>query len=127
MLQHPEDHSFEFCLGELYLKMEMIEEARKIFERIEEKYPGWVLNQAVLAKIYEKTGNQKEATRTLRKILDSSETQAVLPWVCYRCNTTYPAYRSFCFECLEWNSLGFNQNQAGNLDFRYVESTASPP
>lgn len=121
---HPKDPRAAFCLGDLYRKLEMMAEAMKVFEMVREKHPDWLLNNIVLAELYDRDGQKEKALHLYKGIVDNSEALSVQPWQCYSCNTTYADYREFCVVCFEWNSVNLNQNKAGTTDFGYEKSTA---
>ena len=123
---HPEDPRVAFCLGDLYRKLEMTQEATKILEGIHQKYPDWLLNNIALAELYDRTGQKEKALQLYKGLADGEEVLPTQPWQCYNCNTTYMEYKAFCIFCFEWNSVNLNQNKAGTLDFGHEKSTALP-
>ena len=126
MRNQPENCLLQFCFADLYLKMEMLEEARKVLENIEQKDPGWLLNRLTLGELYKRSGQFEKAALTFHKALSTGEAVSILQWKCYSCNTTYHNYHGFCLECLSWNCIDLNQNKAVNMDYRYGTTTASP-
>jgi len=122
----PADPRAAFCLGDLYRKLEMSEDAIKIFESIRGKHPDWALNSSALAELYYRAGREEESLQIYRTIIDGTEGLSLLPWQCYNCNTTYIEYAGFCMVCTMWNSINLNQNKAGMKDFGYEKSTALP-
>src|SRR5262249_36286852 len=110
---HPDDPILEFCLGALYRKLEMNQEAIKIFEVLDKRNPGWMLNRVMLASLQARSGQFEKAARTYHEIFDSGEIASILFWQCYNCNTTYVEYESFCVECLSWNTVNLNHTMAG--------------
>ncbi|MCI0415939.1 tetratricopeptide repeat protein [bacterium] len=123
---HPEDPRAAFCLGDLYRKLEMTEEATKIFEGIHQKHPDWLLNNITLAELCDRSGKKEQALQLYRGLTDGAEVLSAQPWQCYNCNTTHSEYSGFCIFCFEWNSINLNQNKAGTLDFGHEKSTALP-
>ena len=123
---HASDPRAAFCLGDLFRKLEMTAEARKIFEAVRQKHPDWLLNNVALAEIYDREGEKEKALELYKGVIDHSETLSVQPWQCYNCNTTYQEYRDLCAVCFQWNSVNLNQNKAGTMDFGYEKSTALP-
>ena len=115
-----------FCLGDLFRKLEMTAEARRIFESVRQKHPDWLLNNIALAEIYDRDGAKEKALELYKGVVDNSEALSVQPWQCYNCNTTYQEYADFCMVCFQWNSVNLNQNKAGTMDFGYEKSTALP-
>lgn len=119
--ENPGVADLEYCLGDLYLRLEMVREAQHIFEQLREQYPEWRLNSRTLADIYCKSGEFKKAAEIYSGIIDHQ--QRVLPWVCYKCNTTYERYRSRCSVCRDWNTVQVNSSEAGNMELN-VKNTA---
>jgi lipopolysaccharide biosynthesis regulator YciM len=123
---HASDPRVNFCLGDLFRKLEMTAEARKAFESVRQKHPDWLLNNVALAEIYDREGEKEKATELYKGIIDNSEALSTQPWQCYNCNTTYPEYVDLCIVCFQWNSVNLNQNKAGTMDFGHEKSTALP-
>lgn len=114
----------EYCLGELYLRLEMIEEARKTFENISRKEPGWVLNEMSLGETLHKMGESARAAEIFQEMVRSMDSTSVQLWQCYHCGTTYPEYHGYCVECLEWNTINVNRNKAGRVEMTDAKSSA---
>jgi tetratricopeptide (TPR) repeat protein len=120
------DPRVAFCLGDLYRKLEMNEDAIRTFEGIRRKHPDWLLNNSTLAGLYYRAGRNENALQIYKAIAEGSEELSSQPWQCYNCNTTYTEYAGFCMVCTMWNSINLNQNKAGTSDFGYEKSTALP-
>jgi tetratricopeptide (TPR) repeat protein len=121
---NPGDPRAAFCLGDLYRKLEMNEDAIRTFEGIRRKHPDWLLNNSALAGLYYRAGQNENALKVYKAIAEGSETLSCQPWQCYNCNTTYIEYAGFCMVCTMWNSINLNQNKAGTSDFGYEKSSA---
>ena len=121
---HPEDSFVHFCLADLFIKLEMPEDAMRVCKRLEEVNPEWQYNRYVLAGLHKRAGNFEAAARLFEKVLDAADPSSGFRWKCYDCNTTYHEYRSFCYECLSWNSVNYNQQKAVNLGASYDQPTA---
>ncbi len=121
---HPEDSFVHFCLADLFIKLEMPDEAMRICKRLEEVNPEWQYNRFVLAGLYKRAGNFEAASRLFEKVLVAADPASGYRWKCYDCNTTYHEYRGFCFECLSWNSVNYNQQKAVNAGVTYEQPTA---
>lgn len=104
----------EYCLGELYLRLEMVQEARQLFERLHAQHPEWALTSRTLADLCSRAGEHRRAADLYRGVLDQE--QRILPWACYSCNTTYERYRGRCSVCGEWNTVQINHHKAGSTD-----------
>lgn len=111
----------EYCLAEFYLRLEMVREAQHIFERLQSQFPEWRLNSRTLADIYRKSGEYRKAAEIYSLLLDQD--RQILPWICYKCNTTYERYRSRCASCRDWNTVQINSSEAAEMEMN-VKDTA---
>jgi tetratricopeptide (TPR) repeat protein len=123
---YPEYPFVSFCLGDLYRKLEMLEDAIRVFARLQEIQPDWNFNRIVLAETYQRTGNVTSSAAILDDLISSGEAVSLAGWQCYHCNTTYMEYRSLCVECLTWDSINFNQQKAVKVGAEYERPTALP-
>lgn len=105
---------YEYCLADLYMKMEMTAEAMKILQRIEQRYPEWMVVRKLLADLYRKNGQVEKAYALLSTMLEQAEDSAAWRlWACDKCNTTHKTYQACCEGCGNWNSVRINWKQAG--------------
>ena len=123
---YPEDPFVSFCLGDLYRKLEMLDEAIRIFVRLEQTQPNWNYNRLTLAGLYRRNGNVRASATILEDLVSTGEAVSPVAWQCYCCSTTYFEYRSFCIECLTWDSINFNQQKAVKMGTEYDRPTALP-
>lgn len=119
----PDDPVPEFCLADLYMKLEMIPEAIRVFERVDHESPDWVLNRVRLAEAYRKAGQEVKAARVCGDLLDAREPLSLVLWKCTECDAGYSEYRALCVSCSSWNTLVLNNSKAGRVDFGYDLST----
>lgn len=110
----------DYCLADLYLRLEMVREAQHIFEQLRSQFPEWRLISRTLAEIYRKSGEYRKATDLYAGLLDQQ--RRILPWMCYSCNTTYERYRSRCASCRDWNTVQINLTEAANMDINVKDS-----
>ncbi len=123
-IEHASDDPVpEFCLADLYMKLEMIPEAIRVFERVDHEAPDWILNRVRLADAYRKAGQEIKAARICGDLLDTREPLSLLLWKCSECDAGYSEYRALCISCSSWNTLNLNNSKAGRVDFSYGEST----
>jgi len=123
---NPHDLLLEFCLADLFMRMEMVPESIHMFEHIQQAAPDWYLVAIRLASLYRRTGQPERAADLLQRMIGTGELISGFPWKCYICNTTYPEYRSLCLECLSWNGVNIHQNQAVHMESMNEKSTAYP-
>ena len=121
-----EDPFVSFCLGDLYRKLEMLDEAIRIFARLEQTQPDWNYNRLTLAELYRRNGDIRASAAILEDLVSTGEAVSPVAWQCYCCSTTYFEYRSFCIECLTWDSINFNQQKAVKMGTEYDRPTALP-
>lgn len=119
----PDDPVPEFCLADLYMKLEMVPEAIRVFERVDHETPDWILNKVRLADAYRKGGQEIKAARVCQNLLDTREPLSLLLWKCTECDAGYSEYRALCISCSSWNTLILNNSKAGRVDFGHGEST----
>jgi lipopolysaccharide biosynthesis regulator YciM len=119
---HTQNPEFAFCLGDLYLKMEMNREALRVFQKVEEQFPDWPLNRFMMAQLYQREGHSDQAADMYHALIERGQLMDVFPWICDICGTPSNEYRSFCSECGEWNSVGIKQ--AGRMITSHAKSTA---
>ena len=112
--ENPGRSDLEYCLADLYLRLEMVHEAQQILERLHARHPDWALNSRTLADLYHRTGEFHKASDLYSGILDQE--QRILPWICYMCHTTYDRYCGRCGSCQEWNTVQINHNEAGSME-----------
>ncbi len=124
--RNPEDPLLEFCLADLYIRMEMLPESIRMLEHILSASSDWHLGRIRLASLYRRTGQPERAADLLQGTINTGELISGFPWQCYNCSTTYPEYRSCCLECLSWNAISLYQNQAVHMDSMNEKSTAYP-
>ena len=84
----PEKKELEYCLGDLYLKMEMTNEALKVFERIRNADPDLPLIRYVLAGIYRRLGQTETAAGMYSVLIEEGKASHVLPWICTVCGNS---------------------------------------
>ncbi len=123
---NPHDLFLEFCLADLFLRMEMVPEAIHVFGHILQAAPDWHLPATRLASLYRRTGQPERAADLLQKVVGAGDLISGFTWQCYTCHTMYPEYRSLCLECLSWNGINIHQNQAVRMESMNEKSTAYP-
>ena len=123
---NPHDFLLEFCLADLFMRMEMVPESIHVFEHILQTAPDWHPVVIRLALLYRRTGQPERAADLLQRIIGTGESISGFLWECYICNTMYPEYRSMCLECLSWNGINLHQHQAVHKESMNEKSTAYP-
>jgi lipopolysaccharide biosynthesis regulator YciM len=103
--EKPQDIPIKFYLARLYYKLEMIDEAlseaSEIENRIEEHSPHIDL---LLAELYSKRGEYKDAARILHSILEREELVNDR-YHCRVCGKEYKSWHHQCSKCLNWNTI----------------------
>jgi tetratricopeptide (TPR) repeat protein len=105
------DPALQFCLADLHSRLEMNREAIKLFENLVQSYPSWPLAFKNLASLYHKTGQMAQAAALYAKLMERAD--IILQWQCYNCSMPYAEYAGYCMDCGQWNTIQFNQEQAG--------------
>jgi lipopolysaccharide biosynthesis regulator YciM len=105
------DPALQYCLADLHARLEMNREAIKLFENLIQSCPGWPLTLKALATLYRKTGKTVDASALYSRLMERFD--VILQWECYNCHTQIEAYTGHCQACGEWNTIHFNQEQAG--------------
>lgn len=105
------DPALQYCLADLHARLEMNREAIKLFENLIQSCPGWPLTLKALAALYRKTGKTVDAAALYSRLTERFD--VILQWECYNCRTQFDVYNGHCHACGEWNTIHFNQEQAG--------------
>lgn len=116
----PEDAIPEFCLADLYMKLEMVQDAIRIYERVDQKAPNWLLNKVRMAEACRKAGQDLRAARIMGSLLDALD--PTLLWKCSECDAGHSDYTALCLACFGWNTLVLNDHQAGKVEVPYGDS-----
>ena len=98
------DIPVRFYLAKLYYKLEMIDEAMAEANEIDGRIEYSFDIDLLLAELYLKRGDYREATQRLRNIIE----RAKLFYDHYRCRLcgkTYEAWQERCDNCLRWNTI----------------------
>jgi lipopolysaccharide biosynthesis regulator YciM len=91
-------------LAQLFLRLEMIDEAHREFRALRDRASASPSMHAFLAAIEERRGAYREAAGEYREALRLLD----LPHLFYRCavcSTRYPGWEDRCSVCLEWSQI----------------------
>ena len=72
------DPALQFCLADLHSRLEMNNEAIKLFENLIQNYPSWPLASKSLASLYRKTGKTAEAAALYARLMDQVDTSTTM-------------------------------------------------
>ncbi len=102
-------------LARLYLRLEMIDEARREFRALLERVSSSPTMHVFLAGIGERRGDLREAVAEYREALRLMD----LPRLFYRCaicDTRYPDWEDRCGTCMEWNQIVLDFSEDPTLE-----------
>lgn len=107
-----------FALGLFYQRLEMVEEANSIYEKLHNQYPHWQELALLKAQLYLKMQKKEAAAEMLERYMVGLSNIPVL-FRCSQCGSRSSSYVDKCEECGWWGMI--------NLSVPRDEETAVEP
>lgn len=104
ILKRPHDLVLRFHLARLYLRLEMLEEARAELEGLLREVPTYGPALIHLAEIADRQGRSEEALALYRRAVEGGE-EALRPARCQACGAAAPEWTDRCAGCGRWNTM----------------------
>jgi len=104
--KNPEDCALRLFLGMLYLKLEMVDEAKEQFLFLEQQGRDFALLHYVMAEVYKRRKDYERSCQEYRQAFQAQEV-AVFHYVCQRCGAEYHEWSGRCQRCNHWNCIGW--------------------
>ena len=96
-----------YCLGKLYYRLFMLDEALKEFRLIEDTVSGLPALHVYIARVLESKGDFKEALSKTKSVL--GEVGGLMQdFSCASCQTQYTEWRDYCERCGKWNTISLD-------------------
>ncbi len=111
----PRDIDISIFLARLYLRLEMIDEAAKEFERIQNDLEGSYYLELLLAETYMRQGQSDRAARLFKKALKLDDVPQP-SFSCSPCGFATDKWLARCPKCDQWNSFKVNRTVAVRRD-----------
>ena len=93
-----------YCLGKLYYRLFMLDEALHEFRQVEDTVSGLPALHVYIARVLESQGDFKEALSKTNTVL--GEVGGLMQdYDCGSCKTTYSEWSDYCEHCRKWNSV----------------------
>ncbi len=102
-----------FLLGKLYLRLEMLDDAREQFNYVENKVESSPTLTYFMSKISERRGSFEEAAAGFKKVIRELGILD-LQYICYSCGQKYSEWVDHCLNCELWNSVELDLQE--NID-----------
>ena len=100
-----------YCLGKLYYRLFMLDEALNEFRQIEDAVSGLPALHVYIARVLESKGDFKEALSKSKTVL--GEIGGLMhDYSCGSCGTTYAEWADYCEHCGRWNSIRLSVHAA---------------
>ncbi len=93
-----------FALGLFYQRLEMIEDAINVFDKLLNKYPHWQELGLIKAYLCLKVQRKEDATELFERYLSKSA-NAMLLFKCEQCGTKSNSYMDKCEVCNWWGMI----------------------
>lgn len=93
-----------FALGLFYQRLEMVEEAISIFEKLHNQYPHWQEIALLKAQLYLKTQQREAAAEMLEKYMMQLSNVPIL-FRCSQCGNRSSSYEDKCEACGWWGMI----------------------
>jgi cytochrome c-type biogenesis protein CcmH/NrfG len=110
-------------LARLYLRLEMIQEAHREFVGIKDRAGESPTLHALMATIYERRGEYREAASEYQELLRLLDLSRFF-YRCAVCDTRYAEWGDRCATCLEWNQITLDFSEDHTLE--EIESLQGP-
>jgi lipopolysaccharide biosynthesis regulator YciM len=111
----PRDIDINIFLGRLYLRLEMLDEAVKEFERIQNDLEGSYYLELLLAETYIRQGETDKAARFFKKALKLDDVPQP-NFSCTPCGFATDTWLARCPRCDKWNAFKINRTVAVRRD-----------
>lgn len=111
----PRDIDINIFLARLYLRLEMLEEAAKEFERIQNDLEGSYYLELLLAQTYMRQGESDKAARLFKKALKLDDVPQP-SFSCSACDFAVEKWLARCLRCDQWNCFKVNRTVAVRRD-----------
>jgi len=96
-----------YCLGKLYYRLFMLDEALKEFRSIEDTVSGLPALHVYIARVLESKGDFKEALSKSKSVL--GEVGGLMQdFSCSSCQTQYTEWHDYCDRCGKWNTVSLD-------------------
>ncbi|HEX9723939.1 MAG TPA: lipopolysaccharide assembly protein LapA domain-containing protein [Vicinamibacteria bacterium] len=100
-----------YCLGKLYYRLFMLDEALKEFRLIEDTVSGLPPLHVYIARVLESKGDFKEALSKSKTVL--GEVGGLMQdFNCGSCQARYAEWRDYCERCGNWNTVSLDVRAA---------------
>jgi lipopolysaccharide biosynthesis regulator YciM len=104
-----------FCLGKLFYRLEMLEEAMQEFADLKERTVFSPTLSFFMARIHERRGRHAEANECYRSIVREGRFLSS-QYHCLTCQEKYDAWHERCAQCGEWNRIEVDFKEDLSLD-----------
>lgn len=98
------DPYVSLLLGELYLRLEMIDEAFKEFQRIEKDFQQLSEFHFLLGRIYQKSSQAELAEEEFKAVFNAKGLMS-MSYLCHHCLKRYRDWIARCPNCHRWNRV----------------------
>lgn len=100
-----------YCLGKLYYRLFMLDEALREFQLIEDRVSGLPALHLYIARILESQGNLSAALAKT-KLLVAEVEGLMMDYVCRSCEWRSSEWSERCAQCRRWNTLALHLTAA---------------
>ncbi len=104
--EQSQDFRIYLFLGMLYLKLEMLEEAKDQFDYLLRQGKDSPLLHYELAGIFERQADFKQSCSEYKRAFEAQERQ-LLRYTCAECGAQLPRWEGRCHHCGKWNSINW--------------------
>ncbi len=107
LADRPGEPELQFILAKLYYRLEMLDDAREQFARVDTGGLVYPDLHKLLGKIHLRREEFAEAAEEFQKTIQALQlsTGPVVPYCCSNCGTTADEWAGRCFSCGAWNTL----------------------
>lgn len=124
--KNPNDVKLKLLLARLYLKLEMVDDAMVVLDRLSSEGEEGFYHQVLLGEAHSRRDDTRRVSALIKKAL-GLDTELTPPFECSHCACRLPHYAARCSSCLSWNtfemSIGFPPSAQGGGE---AEPTAAP-
>ncbi len=104
--ERPQDFSLHLFLGMLYLKLEMLDEAKERFQYMIQQGQEFPLLHYELAKVHKRQKHYEASCDEYKRAFKSQEKQ-LLRYTCGECGAQLPYWEGRCHHCGLWNTINW--------------------
>ena len=101
------DVPLRYCLGKLYYRLFMLDEALREFQMIEDRVSGLPALHLYIARILESKGDLSAALAKT-KMLVAEVDGLMMDYVCHACRWRSPEWSERCVSCGRWDSVALH-------------------